>query len=63
MPGGQLLVIDVGAMVVRAGVYDMDGRCLGIRTRSVDARVRISSDALEEAHQAAPAAVHVRRVR
>lgn len=26
-------MIDVGAAVVRAGVHDTDGKCLGIRTR------------------------------
>ena len=38
MSDGHLLAIDVGATVVRAGVYDMDGRCLAVRTRTVDVR-------------------------
>ena len=36
MPGRRLLAIDIGATVVRAGVYDLDGRCLAARTRTVD---------------------------
>lgn len=36
MANGHVLAIDVGATVVRAGIYDMEGRCPAIRTRSVD---------------------------
>jgi len=38
MSGGHLLAIDVGATVVRGGVYGADGQCLAIRTRSIDVR-------------------------
>jgi xylulokinase len=36
MSNGNLLTIDVGATVVRASVYDLEGRCLAIRDRAVD---------------------------
>ncbi|MBN1342256.1 MAG: hypothetical protein JXQ73_06230 [Phycisphaerae bacterium] len=36
MSGELLLAIDVGATVVRAGVYDMDGQCLAVRSRAVE---------------------------
>ncbi len=45
MPNGRLLVIDVGATVVRAGIYDMDGRCLAIRTRSVEVQHPLPGEA------------------
>ncbi len=48
MSNELLLAIDVGATLVRAGVYDMDGRCLALRTRDVDV------------HRAAPGVIDVR---
>lgn len=36
MSNGHVLAIDVGAAVVRAGVYDMGGRCLAMRDRQVE---------------------------
>lgn len=38
MSNELLLAIDVGATLVRAGVYDLDGRCLAMRSRNVDVR-------------------------